>query len=124
MTSPMRPDKERAKAIENELTITLADVVFAARWAREHKETPGLVVAGQERRYEQGDWDCGTSCCVWGAAHLRRLGKPAWHGPLSSWCQQSEQHRLVAGLLRDLHATPEAIELAAAEYRGVTETKT
>jgi len=100
--------------LERERMITLADIVHAARWAVSHVDSPGTL-HGQERMYRQSTWDCGTACCIWGAAHLARLGDPARDGPSFAWRAQSARHAKVADVLGDSHAEPDHVLAILAE---------
>jgi len=91
--------------LADERKITLADIRAAAEWAHTAADGP-RPLGGTTRAYRQGSWDCGTSCCMWGAAHLRRLNVPALVGPTNEWAAQSKLHWRVAALLRDSEATP------------------
>jgi hypothetical protein len=63
--------------------------------------------------------ECGTACCIWGAAHLLATGKPANDSPGYEWTSQSDIHRR---LYREsfICAYPQlAIKNAEAILRGI-----
>jgi len=54
----------------------------ALAWSERASEEPQPLAEGVgPRRYRQREWDCGTACCLHGAAHLIALGVPASCGP-------------------------------------------
>lgn len=57
--------------------ITSAHLLAALAWA-EGACTPAQLAG---RSYNQEEWDCGTACCIHGAAHLLARGEPATHRP-------------------------------------------
>ena len=63
--------------------ITLDHVRQAAEWAMKAASEP-QPIDGLTRKYRQSDWDCGTSCCMWGAASIMAGCGPAKEGPSSS----------------------------------------
>jgi hypothetical protein len=99
--------------------VTLDHVRQACEWAERAGEEP-QPIDGATRRYNQGNWDCGTSCCVWGAAHLIAGNGPAQGGPPREWVGQSLRHTVVAGLLQSGRSTPAqiALILSGADLRG------
>lgn len=54
--------------------LTKEDLLAACDWA----ERDGYL---HGRMYDQQDWDCGSACCLHGAAHLIAYGEPAKGGP-------------------------------------------
>lgn len=57
--------------------ITSAHLLAALDWAEGRSTPPQLA----DRAYDQELWDCGTACCIHGAAHLLARGAYATHGP-------------------------------------------
>jgi len=86
--------------------ITLDHIRAACEWAITARETP-QPIDGLVRKYDQGHWDCGTACCVWGAAHIQAANGKATSGPSKAWSNQSLAHTLIAGLMNTSSATPE-----------------
>jgi Pentapeptide repeats (8 copies) len=87
--------------------ITLEHVKKAAEWAQTAIDAP-QVIDGLTRRYNQGTWDCGTSCCIWGAASIIAGNGPSLIGPPNVW--GSDLRRiLVAALLNSGRSTPEQV---------------
>jgi len=103
--------------------ITLDHVRQAAEWAKKAVEpTP---IDGQVRKYNQGNWDCGTSCCMWGAASIIAGQGPASTGPSDEWAGQDTQHLGAAALMRSGMSTPDQMlaflrgaDLSGANLRG------
>ena len=87
--------------------ITLDHVRAAAEWAQEATEPKPLD--GEIRRYKQTDWDCGTACCMWGAASLIAHQGRATEGPSEEWANQSILHLGCAGVMRSGGGKPEQI---------------
>jgi hypothetical protein len=91
-------------------SITLDHIRQAAEWAQQAAArdvaTPidGLPIT---RRYNQGHWDCGTSCCMWGAAALIAGCDPVAQGPPREWTDGDVKRTAVYGLLRSGTTTPE-----------------
>jgi hypothetical protein len=98
------------------LTITLDHIRQAAEWARDARQRgnneptqiDGLPVT---RRYDQGQWDCGTSCCMWGAAALIAGCNPVTQGPPTEWIGGDAIRVGVYGLLRSRMTTPDQMLL-------------
>jgi hypothetical protein len=86
--------------------ITLDHIKKAAEWAANAGSEP-LPLDGLTRRYDQSDWDCGTACCMWGAASILAGCGPASVGPSSEWSGQDLAHTLVAGIMRNGTGTPQ-----------------
>jgi hypothetical protein len=86
--------------------ITLEHVAKAAEWAANAKDTP-LPLDGLVRQYDQSDWDCGTACCMWGAASILAGCGPTKEGPSSEWSGQDLAHTLIAGVMRSGISTPQ-----------------
>jgi len=57
--------------------LTREHLLLACEWAERGLPTIG----GAPRVYDQSYWDCGTACCLHGAAHLAARGTPATYGP-------------------------------------------
>jgi len=85
--------------------ITLEHVRQAAEWASKagRKPTP---IDGLTRTYNQSQWDCGTDCCMWGAASILAGCGPAAAGPSIEWSGQDLAHTLVASIMRTGNSTP------------------
>ena len=105
--------------------ITLDHIKQAAVWAAQTK-TESKPIGSLERSYKQSEWECGTSCCMWGAASILAGCGPAAAGPSPEWSGQDLWHTLVAGILRSGNSTPEQMlqllrnaDLRAADLRGV-----
>lgn len=60
--------------------LTADDLRAVLPWA----EAGGGEIAGEQREYGQSDWDCGTACCLHGAAHLLARGRPTDDEPDAS----------------------------------------
>src|SRR5690606_1848366 len=43
-------------------------------------------------KYDQCLWRCGTTCCLWGGAHVAAGLKPPAEGPSLQWSRQSPVH--------------------------------
>ena len=99
-------------------TITLEHVQKAAEWAAKAGEEP-LPLNGLVRHYDQSDWDCGTACCMWGAASIISGCGPTKEGPSSEWSGQDLAHTLVAGIMRNGSSTPAQMIALLANLRGV-----
>jgi hypothetical protein len=85
--------------------ITLDHIRAAAEWARDAANEP-KPIDGQTRKYNQGQWDCGTSCCMWGAASLLAGCGPASGPPPEDWLSD-HVHVAVNGLLCSGMTRPE-----------------
>jgi Pentapeptide repeats (8 copies) len=98
----------------NENNITLEHLAQACAWAKQ--PTP---IAGLDRKYDQGHWDCGTACCLWGGASLIAGEGPANTGPSSNWAD-TPLKVAVRGLLNSPMTTPEQLEelLSGADLSG------
>jgi len=90
-----------------EKKITLEEIKKAAEWAKEASEPK--PIDGTTRKYDQSNWDCGTSCCMWGAASIATGNGPASSGPTPEWSAQSHLHVCVAGLLNSGNSSPEQV---------------
>jgi hypothetical protein len=89
--------------------VTIEHVRQAVEWAKTaQKDT--CPIDGTTRRYNQSNWDCGTSCCIWGAASILAGNGPATEGPSDEWAQDGQQKILVA-LMRSNASTPEQFAL-------------
>ena len=64
--------------------ITIDHIKQACEWAKSAKDSP-KPIDGLERQYSQGDWDCGTACCIWGAASILSGNGPTKNGPPADW---------------------------------------
>jgi hypothetical protein len=108
--------------MQEQKEITLEHIRKAAEWAKSASEpTP---IDGVTRRYDQGHWDCGTACCMWGAASIIAGNGPALSGPPEGWAINS-QRKLVRALLNSGSTTPEQVievldkaNLGGANLRG------
>jgi hypothetical protein len=95
--------------------ITLEHIKAACEWAKTADEpTP---IDGGVRKYDQSNWDCGTSCCIWGAASIISANGPAKSGPSAEWAAQSAAHILAAALMNSGSSTPDQI-LEVANLQG------
>ena len=93
----------------NNNEVTIDHVKQACQWAKTAGETP-KPIDGLERRYRQDNWDCGTSCCVWGAASLLAGNGPATNGPGAEWASKDAQHVILAALMNSGYSRPEQME--------------
>ena len=125
MTVRFRPrlsahvDSQPEKTMQDyEKKITLEEIKKAAEWAKEASEPK--PIDGTTRKYDQSNWDCGTSCCMWGAASIATGNGPASSGPTPEWSAQSHLHVCVAGLLNSGNSSPEQVIelLRGADLRG------
>jgi len=100
-------------------SITLEHVMAGAKWAKEANGEK-RPIDGHERSYSQVDWDCGTACCMWGAASLISGNGPAKTGPSTEWASQSTLHACAAGIMRNSSAEPDQLIalLRGANLRG------
>ena len=111
MTTPNATPNESATtshaqpAAANE--VTLDHIRAAAEWARTAEQPTPLD--GTIRRYDQGQWDCGTACCIWGAASILAGNGPAKEGPPQEWRKKDAQHRIVSALMCSGGTRPEQI---------------
>ena len=104
------------------IPITLDHIRQAAEWA-EKAGVRKRWIGGLERRYNQCIWDCGTSCCIWGAASILAGCGPASAGPPREWSAQSLTHALAASVMNSKSSTPEQmLKLFADEEDGVAHT--
>ena len=87
--------------------ITFGHIRQAAEWAKTAQEP--CAIDGEVRKYDQSDWDCGTACCMWGAASLMSGNGPAKTGPDWKWASTDIVHVLIAGLLRLANTKPEQV---------------
>jgi hypothetical protein len=88
--------------------ITLDHIRQAAEWAKtaQYQQTIG----GLTRNYNQSEgWDCGTSCCIWGAASIIAGNGPATTGPSVDWAKQSINHTVARALMNSESSTPEQL---------------
>ncbi len=90
--------------------VTLDHIRKACEWAIKargnRRPTP---IDGQKRYYDQSVWDCGTACCVWGAANII-AGNADCNDVEDAWEYEGEIHNEIASLMR-LHSrnVPERI---------------
>lgn len=62
--------------------ITKDHLVEACHWAIKARSNQlPTPLDGHARYYDQGTWDCGTACCIHGAAHIIAKGFPAYCRP-------------------------------------------
>lgn len=84
--------------------VTLEHVRLALEWA----ERGGGRLDGTSRKYQQCVWDCGTACCVWGAARL--IAGLSEHPnefdncPSEEWRCQSDLHIRLFDAMNDRRA--------------------
>lgn len=75
--------------------ITIEHIKQACHWAIS-AASEARSIAGYLRAYNQKTWDCGTTCCIWGAAWLAVYGRPylkGVNGPeRASWADKSPLH--------------------------------
>ncbi len=84
--------------------VALDHIRKAAKWAKAaNVPTP---LDGTTRRYDQSQWDCGTACCMWGAASILAGNGPAKCGPPDEWATDARS-KLVVALLNSGYTTPE-----------------
>lgn len=97
----------------NELAVTLEHIRQAAEWAQtalQAQEAQQMhPLDGHWRAYNQRTWDCGTACCIWGAAHLLATGEPDPAGPGHAWAGQSRLHSKVWLLLIRPYTRPSQV---------------
>jgi hypothetical protein len=91
----------------NDLDVTLDHIRQAVEWAADdsigrHCRDPAL----SDRCYDQLEWGCETSCCIWGAACLLAGKLHMSSGPSAEWKGQSSLHSRLDELMRDTHADP------------------
>ncbi len=91
-----------------EAEITVEHIAAAVEWAKGAVEPQ--PIDGTTRKYVQSSWDCGTSCCIWGAAHLLARGAPATSGPPEEWWAGSQQKLILASLMNCGTVTPQVFE--------------
>ena len=98
--------------------ITLEHVRQAAEWAKQAMDAP-KPIDGETRKYNQGQWDCGTSCCMWGAASLIAGAGAASGPPPREWCVDAI-HTAAHGLMCSGTSTPDMMLalLRKANLRG------
>jgi len=100
--------------------VTLEHVRQACQWAK--TAAAPTPIDGQVRKYDQAKWDCGTSCCIWGAASIIAGNGPATSGPPAEWAKRSAAHQLTFALMCSSSGDPERIEKALdlrdADLRG------
>jgi hypothetical protein len=90
--------------------ITLDHIVKGCVWAiNARAKMEAIQIDGLSRCYDQGSWDCGTSCCIWGAASIIAGAGVAGVGPTGEWRGLDLKHRLVASLLYSKTSTPEQV---------------
>lgn len=90
-------------------TITEAHVRQAIDWAMGN----GTLPSGIERTYDQATVDCGSSCCIWGAAHLIAEMPGLAEMPTSDTALGDELRLVIAvRLMRSSTAAPEHIRAA------------
>ncbi len=88
--------KERKK---KDLKVTMAHVLQAVKWARKKSKTiGGHRVEYDQRSYSKADEECGTRCCIWGAAYLIANDETTENGPVSAWSEQSRHHSFLSDL--------------------------
>jgi len=95
--------------------VTLDHIRQACQWAR--TAAAPTPIDGQVRKYNQSNWDCGTSCCIWGAASILAGNGPATDGPPAEWAKRSAAHQLTFALMCSSSGDPERIEKAL-DLRG------
>ena len=88
--------------------ITLKHVAQAVEWAK--GAAAPQPIDGLVRKYSQAQWDCGTTCCIWGAASIIAGNGPATCGPSEAWAAQSHKHAALSGLMRSVMSSIEMIE--------------
>lgn len=88
--------------------ITLDHIRAAAEWAKQASKP--YPIDGLTRQYKQDSWDCGTSCCIWGAASILAGNGPTTTGPEDDWASDG-QRKIIVGLLRSSKSTPEQVLL-------------
>ena len=84
-------------------TVKREHVIRAIRWAMGQEEI------GIDRTYDQSTWDCGTSCCIWGAAHLIATGQPPFGRPASDDLGDDEASRLAVCAMCSADSSPQEI---------------
>jgi hypothetical protein len=98
--------------------ITLDHIRQAAEWS-ETAINP-CQIAGLTRSYDQSRWDCGTACCIWGAASIIAGNGPATDGPPEDWSGKDLRKQLTVALLRSSATKPRQIldVLSRSDFRG------
>lgn len=109
--------------------ITFEHIRAAAEWALTAKDKP-MPIDGTERMYRQHTWECGTTCCIWGAAKILATGKPFELDPgsiyysseaefaIEDWSEESDSHFDIYDLLSDQRSTPEEVLSLLDEIEG------
>lgn len=87
--------------------VTLDHIAAACTWAKDAAKP--CAIGSEIRSYNQSGFDCGTTCCIWGAASILAGNGPAKEGPSTVWALQSARHQAVTGLLCSITSTPEQI---------------
>ncbi len=93
--------------MNSEAEITVEHIAQAVEWAKGAAEP--CPIDGTKRRYAQSSWDCGTSCCIWGAAHLLARGTAATSGPPEEWANNG-QRKILCALMNSSMSTPQIFE--------------
>ncbi len=89
--------------------VTIDHIRQAVEWAKTARVIP-QPIDGKVRRYNQIEWDCGTSCCIWGAACIIAGEEHPNGGPSDEWEDQSELHRTLSSHLFYPYAALEDFE--------------
>ena len=104
--------------------ITLDHVRQAAEWARD-ADAETKPIDGHVRKYVQNQWDCGTSCCMWGAASLIAGAGAATGPPPAEW-RTDAIHTAAYGLMCSGTSTPQMmldllrrVDLSGVDLSGV-----
>ncbi len=80
--------------------VTLEHIKKACEWAIEARGKGRVPIDGKLREYDQCSWDCGTACCIWGAANiLAGNDQDDSLGINKSWGEQSKAHSVAATLM-------------------------
>ena len=107
------------------MKVTLDHIRRAAEWAIKTGNKPRRI-GNKKRAYNQSTWDCGTACCIWGAAcilagkPLGRSGNPLQPRNRSSadWQRLDKEHPEIIGLLGYWMTKPEEVLDAVKEAMG------
>lgn len=100
--------------------VTLEHIKKACEWAIEARGKGKVTIDGHAREYEQSTWDCGTSCCIWGAANIFAGNDPDdSFGINDSWAIQSRAHKVISTFMciSDRDNIPERVLEALEKYK-------
>lgn len=71
-------------------------IVEAVKWAKSKRKTlKRHKISYNQANFTEKDSDCGTRCCIWGAAFLVATGKTTNEGPSETWTNKSVRNSLL-----------------------------